>query len=133
MPRRRVRRGVEPPVKSGHAVIKVVSKDGEVRRTPAIFWIKLSKEIVNEIHRNGAVRIPIVLPTGEEVIKRVTSDNLFQGNKIAIYRRSDGSWALRNFSRDRKIAAIHKPERIGDVIKGMTGDRPNKRKRHRKK
>lgn len=125
-------KGVLPPVKSGHAVLHVETGEG-VGRVPGLFWITLDKATLDKIHNVGYAKIIISLPTGEDVVKRVTPANLFMGNRICIYRRSTGEWALRNFSSDRKRKARHRPEEFEGVLKGMTGDMPRRRRRRRRR
>ena len=81
-------------------------------------------------------------PTGEIIVKKVRPRNLFMDNRICIYKPSTGERALRDFVADRKRDARHSPERAeirdreGELIglepKGITGDKPRRRK-HRKK
>ena len=139
MGRRRSSKGVLPPVRSGHAPIE----DLGGYKAPLLFWITLDKRTVDEIHRKGFKEIEIQTPTGELIVKKVRPRNLFMGNKICIYKRSTGEWALRDFATDRRRHAKHVPEIvdirdseghiIGRETKGMTGDRPRKRRRRRRR
>ena len=131
MSRRSRSKGVLPPIKSGHAVLHLETSEG-VEKIPGLFWIKLDRRAVDEIHEYGFKHIEVQVPTGETIVKRVTPANLYRGNQICIYRRSTGEWALRNFSSDRRRKARHRPEEFKGVRKGMTGDKPRKKRKRRK-
>lgn len=113
MGRSRMKRGFLPPLRSGHS---------------EVFWVPLSDKDLDRIQKRGYVYIRVQLPDGSVVRRRVTKSNLFK-DMIGFYRRSNGKWALRNIVRDRAIKASHIPE----PYKGMTGDRPYKKRRRGKK
>lgn len=73
MARKKIKRGVEPPIKSGHAVLRIGDK-----RYPCIFWIKLGRQTINAIERDDSAIVSITLPTGEEITKKVLKATYFK-------------------------------------------------------